>query len=125
MSEDGEIKQSVQFLKKASEKVILKIYSEYEIKQAEKANAFLTDFLISKFADLLGGLDAVESSEELEKELAKDKLLRRDLKSMVEKNYLPIYHIWIFCLVVSRLENMFCLKIKKDDENNEKSQKTE
>ena len=57
----------------------------------EKANIFLTDFLISKFADLLGGLEAVESGEDLEKELAKDKLLRRDLKSVVEKlsPYLP------------------------------------
>ena len=91
LSEDGEISQSVQNLKKASDKVILKIYSEYEIKQAEKANVFLTDLLISKFADLLGGLEAIESSEELEKELVKDKLLKRDVKSVVEKlsPYLP------------------------------------
>ena len=91
LSEDGEISQSVQNLKKSSDKVILKIYAEYEVKQAEKANAFLTDLLISKFADLLGGLEAIESSEELEKELEKDKLLKRDLKSVVEKlsPYLP------------------------------------
>ena len=91
LSEDGEISQSVQNLKKASDKVILKIYAEYEVKQAEKANAFLTDLLISKFADLLGGLEAIESSEELEKELVKDKLLKRDVKSVVEKlsPYLP------------------------------------
>ena len=91
LSEDGEISQSVQNLKKASDKVILKIHAEYEVKQAEKANAFLTDLLISKFADLLGGLEAIESSEELEKELIKDKLLKRDVKSVVEKlsPYLP------------------------------------
>ena len=55
LSEDGQIKQSVKFLKNASEKVIFKIYNEYEVIQAEKTNIFLTDFLISKFADLLGG----------------------------------------------------------------------
>ena len=33
----------------------------------------------------MGGLDAIESSEELEKELKSDKLLRRDVKSIVEK----------------------------------------
>ena len=91
LSEDGEISQSVQNLKKANDKVIQKIYSEYEVKQAERANEFLTDLLISKFADILGGLEAIESSEELEKELEKDKLLKRDLKSVVEKlsPYLP------------------------------------
>ena len=64
---------------------MLKIYAEYEAKQAEKANAFLTDLLVSKFADLLGGLNAIESGEELEKELIKNKLLKRDVKSVVEK----------------------------------------
>ena len=83
LSEDGEISQSVQNLKKSSDKVISKIYAEYEVKQTEKTNAFLTDLLISKFADLLGGLEAIESSEELEKELVRDKLLKRDVKSVV------------------------------------------
>ena len=85
LSEDGEIKQSVAYLKKASNKQILKIYAEYEKLQAEKANVFLTDLLISKFSDLLGGLEAIESSDELEKDLIKDKLLRRDVKNIVEK----------------------------------------
>ena len=85
LSEDSVITQSVKNLKKSSDKVILKIYSEYEVKQAEKANVFLTDLLISKFSDILGGLEAIESSEELEKELAKDKLLKHDVKSLVEK----------------------------------------
>ena len=84
LSEDGEIKQSVASLKKASNKVILKIYAEYERQQAEKANVFLTDLLISKFSDILGNLDAIESSEELEKELNGDKLLKRDVKNLVE-----------------------------------------
>ena len=85
LSENGEISQSVQNLKKANDKVILKIHAEYEVRQAEKANVFLTDLLISKFSDLLGGLDAIENSEELEKELQNDKLLRKDVKSVVEK----------------------------------------
>ena len=84
LSEDGEIQQSVSNLKKASGKQILKIYAEYE-RQVEKANQFLTDLLISKFSDLLGRLEAIESSETLEKELAKDKLLKRDVKFLVEK----------------------------------------
>ena len=85
LSENGEISQSVQNLKKANDKVILKIHAEYEVRQAEKANVFLTDLLISKFSDLLGGLDAIENSEELEKQLQSDKLLRKDVKSVVKK----------------------------------------
>ena len=57
---------------------MLRIYEEYERQQAEKANAYLTDLL-------LGGLDTIESSQELEKDLVKDKLLRRDVKLLVEK----------------------------------------
>ena len=91
LSEDGEIKQSVSQLKKASGKVILRIYAEYERMQPEKANVFLTDLLISKFADLLGGLEAIESADALEKDLGKDKLFRRDVKNIVERftPYLP------------------------------------
>ena len=33
----------------------------------------------------MGGLDAIESSEELDKELRRDKLLRRDVKSIIER----------------------------------------
>ena len=64
LSEDGEIEQSVSALKKASGKQILKLYAEYERREAERANIFLTDLLISKFSDLLGGLEAIESSDE-------------------------------------------------------------
>ena len=115
LSEDGEISQSVQNLKKSSDKVILKIYAEYEVKQAEKANVFLTDLLISKFADLLGGLEAIESSEELEKELIKDKLLKRDVKSVVEKlsPYLPYLGILSGGVTVGK--HVIKKQSKKDD----------
>ena len=115
LSEDGEISQLVQNLKKVSDKIILKIYNEYEIKQAEKANVFLTDLLISKFADLLGGLEAIESSEELEKELVKDKLLKRDVKSVVEKlsPYLPYLGILSGGVTVGK--HVIKKQSKKDD----------
>ena len=44
-----------------------------------KANEFITDILISKFAETLGGLDAIESSDELIEELRRDELLRKDV----------------------------------------------
>ena len=51
----------------------------------QKANEFLTDLLISRFANTLGGLDATESPKELTKDLKKDELLKRDVHSLVER----------------------------------------
>ena len=85
LEEDGELDKSVAYIKKASQKVINKLYTEYERKRMQKANEFLTDLLISKFANTLGGLDAIESPEELTNELKKDELLKRDVHSLVER----------------------------------------
>ena len=116
LSEDGEIEQSVKVIRKASEKTINKIYAQYEAKQADKANSFLTDMLISRFSDLLGGLDAIESSEELGKELRADKLLRRDVKSIVERftPFLPFLGIISGGVTVGK----HVIKYKSFDNNN-------
>ena len=54
-SEEGDIIQSVKYLKKASTKVIENVYTEYEARRLENANQFLTELAISKFTDILGG----------------------------------------------------------------------
>ena len=77
LSENGEIDQSIKHIEKASSKVISKLYKEYEDKRMQKANEFLTDLFISKFSKLMGGLDAIDSVENMEDELKKDELLRR------------------------------------------------
>ena len=51
---------------------------------------------ISKFADLLGGLDAIESSTELDKELQKDRLLKSDIESLLDMRHCT-YHASAFC----------------------------
>ena len=85
MAEDGDLDKSVAYIKKASQKVINKLYTEYERKRMQKANEFLTDLLISRFTNTLGGFDAIESPEGLTKELNKDELLKRDVYSLVER----------------------------------------
>ena len=50
----------------------------------QKANEFITDQLISKFADALGGLDAIEKPEVLSAELRKDDLLNSDVIKIAE-----------------------------------------
>lgn len=49
LSEEGEISQSVKHIKKASDKVVMKIYSEYERRQMDNTCTQLTDTLITKF----------------------------------------------------------------------------
>lgn len=95
LAEDGELDKSVAYIKKASNKVIDKLYVEYECKRMQKANEFLTDLLISKFSSTLGGLNAIENPEELTNELKKDELLKRDVYCIVEKvsPYLPLIGI--------------------------------
>ena len=80
LAEDGDLDKSVDYIKKASHKVINKLYTEYERKIMQKVNEFQTD-LISKFANTLGGLDAIESPDELTNELKKNELLKRDFHS--------------------------------------------
>ena len=57
----------------------------------QKANEFITDQLISTFADILGGLDAIEKPEVLSEELRKDDLLKSDVIKIVEmiSPYIP------------------------------------
>ena len=91
LAEDGQIDRNVKAIKKASNKVIERYYNEYERKRMQKANEFLTDQLISKFADTLGGLDAIESPDVLSDELRKDDLLKNYVRNVVERisPYIP------------------------------------
>ena len=64
LSEIGEVSQSVKYIKKASDKVICKLYAEYIYKEQDKTNAVLADTLIVKFADLLEMLNTVPSAKD-------------------------------------------------------------
>ena len=79
-SENGEINQSVKYLKKASARVIEKIHKQVERNRLQKTSAIITDTLLSTFASMLGGMDAVASSDDLNDDLQKDGLLKRDVE---------------------------------------------
>ena len=83
LSEIGEVSQSVKYIKKASDKVICKLYAEYIYKEQDKTNAVLADTLIVKFADLLEMLNTVPSAKYLALELKEDKLLQGMLKQLL------------------------------------------
>jgi hypothetical protein len=91
LSNAEEITQSEKYLRKASDKVIMKVRKDYIVAQREKANILLTEALIDKFSGLIEAINMVDSGEELKTELNQDKLFRSDDKSVVGKlsPYIP------------------------------------
>ena len=83
LAEAGEISQSVKYIKKASDRVISKLHTEYLMIEQDKNNAILSDVLITKFSELMGMLQTVPSGELLAAELREDKLLQGDIKKAV------------------------------------------
>ena len=83
LADDGEIERTTASIKKAGEKTLRKWHAEVDKKREKKANEFLTDLLLSKFAGVLGGLQAIEDEEILARELQRDELLRRDVMRVV------------------------------------------
>ncbi len=53
---------------------------EYERKQPEESNEYLSDTLIGKFSEFMEGLEMIENAESTEEELAPNKMIKRDLK---------------------------------------------
>ena len=116
LAEDGDLDKSVAYIKKASQKVINKLYTEYEHKRMQKANEFLTDLIISKFANTSGGLDAIKSPEELTKELNKDELLKRDVHSLVERITPYIPFLGIISAGITTAKHVYGHKTNKQEE---------
>ena len=79
LSKDGTIEKSASFIRKANKGIVEKLYSDYEEQRMSYAGDFLSTLIISKFASVLGSLNAVESSEKLSEELLNDKLLKDDV----------------------------------------------
>ena len=90
LAENGDLGKSIAYIKKASKKVINKIHPEYQRKSMEDAYDFLTGLSISLFSKSLGGFDAIESPDVLFKELQKNVLLKRNVKSIISV-FTPIF----------------------------------
>ena len=79
LSNDGLIDKPANFIRKSNKDVVDKMYDEYENQRMSCASDFISTLIISKFASVLGSLNAVESSEKLSEELLSDKLLKDDV----------------------------------------------
>ena len=97
LSEKGEIKQTEKYIRKASQDTLVKIKKGYERKQLDAANEFISENLISKFSDLKKNLELVDDSEEMEKELADNQMLKKDIKNLVGYMTPFLPYIGLFC----------------------------
>ena len=79
LSNDGLIDKPANFIRKANQSVVDKMYDEYENQRMSCASDFVSALIISKFALVLGSFNAVESAEKLSEELLNDKLLKDDV----------------------------------------------
>ena len=72
----------------------------------KKANEFPTDILLSKFAGVLGGVDAIEDENVLARELQRDELLKRDVMRVFEAiaPYVPLLGLVSGGVTVAKVE---------------------
>ncbi len=83
LAEKHEIKHSVAYIKKASHDALEKIKEEYKRKQLEETNEYLSDTLIGKFSQFMEGLEMIENAKNMEEELVCNKMIKRDIKTML------------------------------------------
>ncbi len=95
IKQGNKLSKSIKQLEKSSPNVIEKVYDEWMTERNEKASAALCDLVTSKFALLLGGLDAIEDPKTLEQELKSNELLRADIEriTMTIAPYIPFIGI--------------------------------
>ena len=93
IKQGNKLGETIKQLEKSSPNVIGKVYDEWMTERNEKASAALCNLVISKFALLLGGLDAIEDPKTLEKELKSNELLRAERITMTIAPYIPFIGI--------------------------------
>ena len=83
LAEKHEIKHSVNYIKKASQSALEKIKEDYERKQLEETNEYLSETLMGKLSEFMESADMIDDAKNLEEELARNKMVKRDLKNIL------------------------------------------
>ncbi len=83
LAEKCEIKHSVVYIRKASHSALEKIKGEYERKQLEETNEYLTETFMEKLSELMEGANMIDDAKSMEKELMHNKMVKRDLKNIL------------------------------------------
>ena len=83
LSTEGKIKYKKKFLKEADDETIEMICAEYSAKKFDEANEQLTEIFVAKFSEMMEQLELVKNKLKLEKDLAKNELLKNEVKKLV------------------------------------------
>ena len=83
LAEKHEIKHSVAYVKKASQGALEKIKEDYERKQLEETNDYLSETLMGKLSEFMESADMIDDAKSMEEELARNKMVKRDLKNVL------------------------------------------
>ena len=83
LAEKHEIKHSVNYIKKASQSALEKIKEDYERKQLEETNEYLSETLMGKLSEFMESADMIDDAKSLEEELARNKMVKGDLKNIL------------------------------------------
>ena len=83
LAEKHEIKHRAAYIKKASHSALEKIKSDYERKQLEETNEFLTETLMGKLSELMEEANMIDDAKSMEEELTHNKMVKKDLKNIL------------------------------------------
>ncbi len=83
LAEKGEIKHSAAYIKKASQGALEKIKGDYERKQLEETNDYLSETLMGKLSEFMEATNMIDDAKSMEEELVHNKMVKRDLKNIL------------------------------------------
>ena len=83
LAEKGEIKQGVAYIKKASHNALEKIKEDYERKQLEETNEYISETLMGKLSEFMEAANMIDDAKSMEEELVRNKMVKRDLKNIL------------------------------------------
>ena len=83
LAEKHEIKHSVAYIKKASQGALEKIKGDYERKQLEETNDYLSETLMGKLSEFMEVTNMIDDAKSMEEELVHNKMVKRDLKNIL------------------------------------------
>ena len=83
LSTEDKIKYKKKFLQEVDDDVIEKICEEYSAQQLDEANGQLAEILVSNFSEFMEKFELVMSKNDLENDLSKNELLKKDIKTIV------------------------------------------
>ena len=115
LAEKHEIKHSVAYIKKASQGALEKIKGDYERKQLEETNDYLSETLMEKLSEFMEATDMIDDAKSMGEELSRNKMVKKDLKNILGQitPYIPL--IGLVCGVTIVGKHMYNKKPTKPE----------